>query len=332
MQVIQEVRNRTCSSDADCFHYAPCDVYGTHDCVCFPNYEPYTLCSAPSWQAQSDVQTSFYVYKGVSFGLQGLVLLCSLAFLCLNVWRALPTLRKTATGAVRWKRLFSTEQIGLLMVLLSALCDIVYMAVDPYWRQWMVSCPSLGQGGPACSASRNQVSQPHEAFLFMFGDIFLAFDTVAYGILTMLWIRIRTEAKMGRAWRLPGRWHRPVARVAVRPSRASRVFVGVCMALPFVGVLICFVLRAVRQPLTSGSCTHPPVSGAAAGGQRPFGAGSTRHALACFDGAPPRCSQERSCFSPSSPLSACFTVRCAPPHLAAWLRSSSGRGGGRQVR
>ncbi len=117
--------------------------------------------------------------------------------------------RGSKSGSACWP--LPREMAGLLLVAGSAATDIAYFAVEP----------------PSCH--QWDLSQAGEAALWALGDLFLAFDCSAYALLAALWLSVR----QGPGKKAGGRWGPWV--------------LGACVALPFVTVLACFIIRAVGQ-------------------------------------------------------------------------------------
>ena len=105
----------------------------------------------------------------------------------------------------------SRQAVGLLLVLGSSVVDIVYTAMQPPgWHQWALS-------------------QPAEAALWALGDLFLAFDCSAYALLAAMWLAVRS-------WR-------PLTLF----SGPALALLLACTLLPFLTVLICFVIRSTAS-------------------------------------------------------------------------------------
>jgi hypothetical protein len=165
-------------------------------------YQTTSLCTAPVFYPgyNDAVRASFLAYKGISIGLQSLVIICCVAFCALFVKLK--------------ERKKPLHLFGICMVLCSAVVDLLYLCIDPYWNQWLVS-------------------QAVEAVLYLPGDLFLAFDCAAYCVLVFVFVGVRSH----------------VNELTYRAlSTAAKAFLIVFFVLPFCGVFIAFMIRAVGDP------------------------------------------------------------------------------------
>lgn len=147
------------------------------------------------------------------FLLQGVVFLLSTLWLILYLYRGSRRGTEIKLSAVdKWKCL------GISMVLLSAFFDILYSAADPYWHQW-------------------DTSRAGEAFLYLLGDIFLAFDCAAYLILVSMFLLVRKRGSLSQA-----------SSIFSSYVLWQKILFVALFAFPFVTMLIAFIIRMSAPP------------------------------------------------------------------------------------
>lgn len=196
--LIPIVNNVNCSLAGEqgpvCFQFAICDAI-TRDCQC--RAVPFSLCSQPLIFNSTSLQQNYLAIKGIILGCQAIIVI-------LAVWLCLWHARKRGKLLV----LPSREQAALVVVMCSAIVNILYVALDPFYWRWLLP-------------------QPAWAAVIWLGDLYLAFLAAGYGLMAGLWLSIRSTP------------------LSAGYEKLVWVSLAVLIGLPFLASIICLVIRCV---------------------------------------------------------------------------------------